>query len=426
MKTLQELREQRTAIAGKLHKLMDDNPTGWNDEHQKVYDAGSEEIKVLTASIDRYERILDIEASKPDVRVTLDAGDRPFPTFGAQLKAIAKASTPGGVTDKRLLGINASAGTGAVESTGAEGGFQVQTDFATEIMNRTYNNGVVMSKVRRRTLSTGANSIELNAGFDETTRANGSRWGGVVVGRSAELVNTSSSQPKWAKLRFVLNDMTGLFYASDDLLEDEALLESEVTPAFMQEFDFKLQDELINGDGAGKFLGVLNSPALISVSAETGQAAATLLYENIVKMYARLWAGSWTNSAWYINQDVLPQLLTMSLAVGTGGVPVYMPPSGAAASPFGTLLGRPIQPIEQAATLGTVGDIILADFSQFMVVDKGGTRAASSIHLKFDYNQTTFRWKIRNDGMPLWKTYLTPYKGTGNTQSPFVALATRS
>jgi len=432
MKSLQELREQRTAIADKLHKLMDDNPGAkWGDEHQKIYDAGMSEIKGVEAEITRYEAIMDIEAAnrrteRPEVQVTLDAGDRPFQTFGEQLQAIARASTPGGTVDKRLLGIMNTAGSGAVESTGSEGGFLVQTDFATELMNRTYNNSVIMSKVRRRSLTNGANSIEINAGFDETSRANGSRWGGVTVGRTSELSTGTASAPKWKKLRFVLNDMTGLFYASDDLLEDAAMLQADVTEAFTGEFEFKLQDELINGDGAGKFLGVLNSPALVSVSKETQQASATIVYENIVKMYARLWAGSWLRSEWYINQDILPQLLTMSLSVGTGGLPVYMPPSGAAAAPFGTLLGRPITPIEQAASLGTVGDIILADFSQYEVIEKGGTRAASSVHLKFDYNQTTFRWKIRNDGMPLWSSVLTPYKGTGNTQSPFIVLATRS
>lgn len=427
MKSLQELREQRTAIAARLSKLMDETAT-WGDEQQKQYDAGLAEMETIAAAITRQEKILDVIATDSGTKVTVikDEGDRPFRSFGEQLQAIAKASTPGGFVDKRLLGINAAAGTGAVEATGAEGGFLVQTDFGTEIMNRTYDNGVVMSRVRKRTLSTGANSIELNAGFDESSRANSSRWGGVTVARSVELANASSSAPKWKKLRFVLNDMTGLFYASDDLLEDASMLEAEVSSAFSQEFDFKLQDELINGDGAGKFLGLMNSPALISVSAETGQAAATILYENIVKMYARLWSGSWPNSVWYINQDIIPQLMIMSLSVGTGGVPVFMPPSGAAAAPYGTLLGRPIIPIEQAATLGTTGDIILADMSQYMVVSKGGTRVASSIHLKFDYNQTTFRWKIRNDGMPLWSSALTPYKGSSNTQSPFVVLATRS
>ena len=92
-----------------------------------------------------------------------------------------------------------------------------------------------------------------------------------------------------------------------------------------------------------------------------------------------------------------------------------------------TLLGRPVVPIEHCATLGPVGDIIFADMSQYLYGRKAqGIEMATSIHLRFDYDQTTFRFVFRVDGKPWWRTALTPYKGTGNTQSPFVALATRA
>ena len=46
------------------------------------------------------------------------------------------------------------------------------------------------------------------------------------------------------------------------------------------------------------------------------QPADTFLYENVVKMFARMWAPSMGNAIWYINQDVYPQIWTMALAVG--------------------------------------------------------------------------------------------------------------
>jgi HK97 family phage major capsid protein len=76
---------------------------------------------------------------------------------------------------------------------------------------------------------------------------------------------------------------------------------------------------------------LLNSGCLVSVGKETGQAAATVVAENVVKMYSRMFAQSRPNAVWLINQNIEPQLFTMSLAVGTGGVPIYMPvvwPSG--------------------------------------------------------------------------------------------------
>ncbi len=142
-------------------------------------------------------------------------------------------------------------------------------------------------------------------------------------------------------------------------------------------------------------------------------------------MYARMFPGSMSKAIWLVNQDILPQLYTMSIAVGTGGAPVFMPAGGLSQSPYNTLLGRPVIPIEQCATLGTVGDIIFADMSGYLLAVKGGIESAMSIHVKFDYDESVFRFVMRVDGQPERASALTPYKGS-NSLSHFVALATRS
>jgi len=164
---------------------------------------------------------------------------------------------------------------------------------------------------------------------------------------------------------------------------------------------------------------------VVSVAKEAGQAAATLVTANIFKMWSRMWARSRSNAVWFINQDIEPQLMALDIPVGTGGMPVYLPQGGLSQSPFGTLLGRPVIPVEYAATLGTVGDICLADLSQYILIDKGGVEAASSIHVQFLTDETAFRFVYRVDGQPAWNAPLTPFKGT-NTLSPFVSLATRA
>lgn len=140
-------------------------------------------------------------------------------------------------------------------------------------------------------------------------------------------------------------------------------LDNFLAEAFQAEFEFKLVGAIINGTGAGQPLGILNRGCVVSVSKESGQAADTIVWENINKMWARLLPSSHQNSAWLINQNVLPQLYTMSLTVGAGGIPVYMPAGGASGSPYSTLFGRPVIPIEQCQTVGTTGDIMLCDFT---------------------------------------------------------------
>jgi len=198
-----------------------------------------------------------------------------------------------------------------------------------------------------------------------------------------------------------------------------------IQQAFAEEFAWLLDDAILNGTGAGQPLGIMQSPALVSVAIETGQATDTVVWQNVSKMWSRLWSRSKSNAVWLINQDIEPQLYSMSLAVGTGGVPVYMPAGGASGAPYGTLFGRPVLEVEQTATLGGVGDIVLADLSQYLMIEKGGVESASSIHVKFETDQTTFRFVMRVDGQPAWNAALTPATGSGNTLSPFVTLATR-
>jgi len=62
--------------------------------------------------------------------------------------------------------------------------------------------------------------------------------------------------------------------------------------------------------------------------------------------------------------------------------------------------------------LGTAGDIILADLSQYLLITKGGPQLASSIHVMFIYDETTFRIVFRCDGQPAWNSTLTMKDGT--------------
>src|SRR5690606_36712228 len=101
-------------------------------------------------------------------------------------------------------------------------------------------------------------------------------------------------------------------------------------------------DSILNGTGAGKPLGILNAPALVEVSAAQGQAGDTVVFDNIVSMWSRLYAPSRQNAVWFIHQDVEPQLMALSLVHGTSGTAAYLPPGRLSGTPYGTLLGRPV------------------------------------------------------------------------------------
>ena len=386
-------------------------------------------IKPLTDKIKEMEKELeeykakDIErkvpAHDPGIKVVKDEGDQPFESLGHQLQAIMVAETSKG----RNVDIRLKAPTGLSEGQPSEGGFLVQTDYATSLLEKVYADSSVVSRVTRMPISANSNAIKIPA-VSESSRADGSRFGGIRAYWLNEAGTKTASQPVFEQVALELKKLIGLCYATDELLQDAPALESWVKMAFAKEFDFKITDAILNGDGAGKPLGIESAPCTISVAAETSQAADTILFENIIKMWARLYAPCRPNAVWLISQDIEPQLFSMSMAVGTGGVPVYMPAGGISGAPYGTLMGRPVLPIEQCDNVGDVGDIILADLSQYIMIDKGGLQQASSIHVNFTTDETAFRFVYRVDGQPWWRSALTPYNG-GNTQSPFINLAAR-
>ncbi|MFQ5436851.1 MAG: phage major capsid protein, partial [Anaerolineae bacterium] len=316
-----------------------------------------------------------------------------------------------------------AAPTGLGELVPSGGGFLVGTDMPGGVLGRDHNVGQILSRVDITPISANSNAMTFNA-EDETSRANGSRRGGIRAFWAAEASAKTASQPKFRQMELKLNKVIGLVYATDELLADASALEAWIMQNLPEELRFVVEDAIYRGTGAGQPLGILNSNCLVSVAKETGQAATTILSENVIKMWARRWLGG-RDYVWFVNQDTMPQLMQMSLAVGTGGNLTYLPPGGLSGSPFGSLMARPVIEVEYAATLGTVGDIVLVDLGQYQAIDKGGIQSASSIHVRFVNDETVFRFVYRFDGQPKWDAALTPFQGS-NTVSPFVALATRA
>lgn len=387
--------------------------------------AANQQRRSALATGQRRSSAADATALETDPRLSARIEAVPpgrFRSLGEQLQAIASVSISGR-EDNRLTW-ESLAPSGAAAGVPSDGGYLVQKDFLTDLITRMNEFGEIKNRVRTIPIGPNSDGLKLFA-VDETSRATGSRWGGVQVYWGAEADVATAKKPKFRQMELELKDLIGLAYVTNRLLSDASAIESVFQQAFSEEMSFMVEDALVNGDGAGKPLGILQSPALVSVTKETGQPGTTIVYENVQKMWSRLWARSRPNAVWLINQDIEPSLNSMTLAVGTGGVPVYLPPGGLSQSPYATLMGRPVLPVEYCATLGTVGDIVLADFSQCIGIEKDQMKADSSIHVKFVSNEMTFRFIYRYDAQPVWNSALTPFKGSA-TKSPFVALQTRS
>ena len=336
-------------------------------------------------------------------------------------------SINGALGDEFVGGFTKSAfkQTGLNEGLGAEGGFLVDTDRQSGILQRVYDVGELLRRVDMVGISANSNGMTFNA-VNETSRADGSRRGGIRAYWTAEGGTKTASQPAFRQLELKLRKVVGLVYATDELLQDANALESWIMQNLPEELRFVVEDAIINGTGTGMPQGLIGSAARVLVAKETGQGADTIVTANIVKMWSRMWAPSRRNAIWLINQDCEPQLMQMSLAVGTGGAALYFPPGGLSAAPYATLLGRPVIAHESQPALGNQADVMLLDPREYQMIEKGGVQSASSIHVQFTADETVFRFVYRCDGAPKWNSALTPKSGSGNTLSPYVILAERA
>ena len=352
------------------------------------------------------------------IRTPDEARRHGFRSLGEFAIAAKLASRQGGYVDPRL--VSNAPSTVSTEGTGADGGFAVPPDFRTAIMEKVMAEESLLSRTDQ--LVTSGNSIVLPK--DETTPWQTS--GGIQAYWDGEGDQLTQSKVALQEETIRLNKLTALVPVTEELMEDAPSLDSYLRKKVPEKFDFKINLAMVKGTGAGQPTGILTAGCLVGVDKESGQAADTIVFENIINMWARMYGPCRSKSVWLINQDIEPQLFTMSFEGTSSSVPAYLPANGLSASPYGTLMGRPVMPTQACETLGDKGDIILADFSQYLsAVKTGGVRSETSIHLWFDYDVTAYRFIMRLAGQPWWTAAIDPRDGT-NTLSPFVTLNERA
>ena len=344
------------------------------------------------------------------VEVTEDETDRSLkakPFSAAEFfQAVKMAGMYPGQEEPRLSAFKA---TGLNEAQPSAGGYLLPPQVASGIFQSMWTVGSVLSQFNPIRVS--GNSLTINA-IDETSRADGSRMGGIRGYWLAEAATKSASKPKFRQIELKLKKVAALCYATDELLADASALESWIANEVPNELRFCVESAIIKGDGVGKPLGILSSGSLVSA---TRTDASKINAYDVGRMWAHRLPG-FNDYVWFVNPAVYPQFLNMTI----GQMPVYAP-SVRPDVPYGNLLGRPVIENEYCPNLGTAGDILLASPSAYALITKGGVEAASSIHVGFLTDESCFRFVYRVDGAPYFNAAVTAYDGS-NTVSPFVAL----
>ncbi len=212
-----------------------------------------------------------------------------------------------------------------------------------------------------------------------------------------------SLEPKEVAAYIILTDKLLRNWAASASVA-EAQLRGAIRSA--EEFGF------YSGNGVGRPLGVLSSPARINYNRA---AANSISFADVVGMFARLKMGG--NPVWIASQTTIPQLCTIADASSAN---LWVQSAGPGLPP--TLLGVPVLFHDRSVALGTAGDLVLADLSYYLIKDGSGPFVAMSEHVYFTSNRSVLKvfWNV--DGQP-WLDGPIPLEGsTANTVSHFIVL----
>ena len=306
-----------------------------------------------------------------------------FKSVGDYLMAVKRAGTNGEI-DKRFQN------NAMYEKNGEDGGFLVPEEMRQEIAQKMSADESLLSRTRQFTI--GGNSLTL------PTDENQPWTGGVTAHWTAEGAPITDSKHSFGQASWRLNKVAALVRTTDELLDDAQALESYMRAMAPEAIMHKINDAIIGGDGVGKPTGIISSGFKVSVAAEGGQSADTIVARNVIKMYSRMIPRSRANAIWVINPACEEQLKTM---VDDDNNFIYIAPgSQLNQTPYGTLLGRPVLPLLGGPrALGDEGDIMFVDFQYYYsIVKSAGIRNDVSTHLYFDRDQTAYKFVMRVDG----------------------------
>ena len=430
---LKELKQQLVAAQANMRAGLD------NEVSDEEFSALEAKVKGFSDSIEREEdRLQRVEAIAGET-FTVDAKADPVATPriskvedqwqkdpslgysrpGVFLQEVMNAEKKGQLSPQ--LKFLAAAGSDEHSTlSNVHGGFLIPEAFRPEVLSVSVESDPTASRVTQVPMSSDVVNIPARTDKNHSSSVSG----GLSVARSTETQAPDPSRLALENVKLEATALTGLSYASEQLLERSAvsfiaILES----GFSDEFTSKMFDEKINGTGAGAPVGILNSDATITVAKEGSQTADTITGQNLIDMRHRQWR--YGNSIWLANHDVYPSLVTAHVAMTNDDIPLFVPGNGVDVPD--TILGRPVFFTEYANTLGDKGDIMNCDWSQYLwgTLGGGSIQSAESMHVRFANHERTFKFYTYNTGSPWWKSAMTP-KNSSTTLSPFVTLAARA
>ena len=295
------------------------------------------------------------------------------------------------------------------ERVPSEGGFLVPEFLRSQVL--TYMTSAV---IRPHAMVMPMSTLRLPVpNLDNPSQASGGQaLGGLTFSLTEEGAAITASAPSFGRTVLEARKVAALLQdVPNELVDDSAGAFGDfLSRVIAQGYAWQEDDWFFNGSGVGQPQGLINAPCQVTVS-RSGGAGAVVLADIVamakalhpVAKQAALTPGL-THVRWLLSASAFDQLLDLYQVVGTAPTSAAVSPSewlqlgdGDQVGP--SLMGIPASVTDHQPAVGTTGDVILADLSQYLIGDRlTMTVEKSALGSGFVKSTSNFRVKSRVDG----------------------------
>lgn len=405
MININELKRKKATIIEELRAMMnaaEAENRELSEEEKKIYDNKITEAEKLADDIVREERLQRQEMLQAQRIEQVEREDR-YGEFRSLAEFIATIRF--NPADPRLVERRQSSSSLAQVGVPEQGGYLVPTQFSADILKISPEEAIVRPRAQ-----------VIPAGYppDATLHIpaldySEGMFGGVTVSWIAEAAEKPASKPEFKRIELTPYEVAGTLHVTDKLLRNTDAFEPLARNLLRGAIINAEETAFLVGSGTGQPTGIIghSSNQLIRRT-----EAGTITYTDIINMYsAKLVGGAY---CWIASQTALPALMALQDPAGH----LVWQPNAREGAP-GTLLGYPCLVTGKTPSLGSAGDLVLADLKYYLIKDGSGIFIDASPHFRFTENITVVKVTWNVDGKP-WLS--APVQVGESTVSPFVVL----
>jgi HK97 family phage major capsid protein len=292
------------------------------------------------------------------------------------------------------------------------GGVLVPEQFSSELLSLPMGTQIVRPRARIIPAGSPPDAKITIPAFNQAG-ANGI-YGGMSMTWIDEGGTKADTTPEFTYIELEPNELGGSTIITDQLLRNAPALSGWLQTMFGQLVSGKEDYVFLRGNGVGQPQGVIGC---LGEKTVTRAGATAVVFADVAKMLQALMADSWGNAVWIANQTLMSQLINLVDSAGNtlfiqGDITKGIPAS---------LFGIPLIFTGKTPVLGSKGDLMLIDFSYYMIKEGSGPYFAMSEHVYFTTNKTVVKMFKMVDGAPWIKSTLL-LEDASTTVSPIVIL----